>query len=145
MGEALATVLRIRIDLSLRRKGRVVSLLRESASAPQPSPGGYKSPIHDGGMHSTPLPIEVAASIWAVRHAARLVPAASCLTQAIAGQTLLLRRGLVSIVRLGVRRGESGAFEAHAWLIYDGQTVLGGSFEPGPDFVPLSDLTPIAR
>lgn len=63
--------------------------------------------------------------VWAVRAASRYVPAASCLTQALAAHTLLERRGLQNALRIGVARNEAGVFEAHAWIESDGEVVLG--------------------
>ena len=62
----------------------------------------------------------------AVARAARLVPAATCLAQALAARDLLARRGVGTDLRLGVARGEGGHVIAHAWLEHRGQVVLGG-------------------
>ena len=67
---------------------------------------------------------------WSVRAAARLVPGATCLTQALAGQSLLRGRGRGSTVRVGVRPEGAGpalALAGHAWLIADGKVLLGGA------------------
>src|SRR3569623_1373397 len=64
--------------------------------------------------------------VRAVRAASRVVPFASCLTQAQAAQIVLARRGLVSILCLGVRETPAGEIAAHAWLISEGGLVLGG-------------------
>jgi len=64
---------------------------------------------------------------WAVGAASRLVPRASCLTQAIAGQLLLRHYGYGAKLCLGVTRAEPGRFLAHAWLERDGRVVLGGA------------------
>ena len=73
-----------------------------------------------------PARIDVTRAAAAVRRTARGVPAASCLTQAIAGQLLLAGRGCPSQIRLGVRRDDGGAFQAHAWLETEWGIVLGG-------------------
>ena len=62
----------------------------------------------------------------AVRTASRLVPFASCLTQAQAAQILLARSGIASTVCLGVRETAFGGLAAHAWLLLDGRLILGG-------------------
>jgi hypothetical protein len=62
---------------------------------------------------------------WAVRAAARRVPSASCLTQALALQTLLGEVGIGADLRIGVARDPDGAFRAHAWLEHDGRVVIG--------------------
>ena len=61
---------------------------------------------------------------WAVRETSRVVPRASCLTQALAAQAMLGRRGLPARLHLGVARPD-GDFEAPAWLESDGAVVVG--------------------
>lgn len=62
---------------------------------------------------------------WSVRAAARLVPGATCLTQALAGQALLARRGLRSQVEITLP-AEGADPAPHAWLLCEGRVVLGG-------------------
>lgn len=62
---------------------------------------------------------------WAVRVAARAVPGSACLAQALAVQRMLAVRGRSSELELGVAK-EGGSFGAHAWLVCDGQIVIGG-------------------
>jgi len=62
---------------------------------------------------------------WAVQTAARYVPKASCLVQALAGHILLGAEGYPTDLRIGVRKNDAGRFEAHAWLESCGRTVLG--------------------
>jgi hypothetical protein len=64
---------------------------------------------------------------WAVRNSARLVPKASCLTQALAAQFLLARSGYPSQLRIGVATDPAGRLLAHAWLVSNGRVVVGGS------------------
>jgi hypothetical protein len=61
---------------------------------------------------------------WAIETAARAVPGATCLTQALAAEVLLRRAGEHPEMRFGVALG-SGDFEAHAWLELDGRVVVG--------------------
>ncbi|HWK65878.1 MAG TPA: lasso peptide biosynthesis B2 protein [Rhizobiaceae bacterium] len=77
---------------------------------------------------------------WGVRNAARLVPRASCLTQALAGQFILARQGNSSRVRIGVARDDQGRFLAHAWLVSEDRIVLGGAEQNVRGFTPLTDL-----
>jgi hypothetical protein len=63
--------------------------------------------------------------VWAVEAAARRVPRATCLVQALAAQILLTRCGHPSQLRLGVARGGGRAFEAHAWLEDNGRILIG--------------------
>jgi len=78
---------------------------------------------------------------WAVRRSARLVPGASCLSQALAAQFLLARRGFNSIIKVGVRE-EGGKILAHAWLISEGRVVIGGSGTDLTAYTPIAHLTP---
>jgi hypothetical protein len=64
--------------------------------------------------------------IWAVRATSRYVPRATCLTQAMAAQTLLLRAGYNPQVKIGVAKNEEKLFEAHAWLVLGDQVLIGG-------------------
>jgi hypothetical protein len=79
---------------------------------------------------------------WAVRHAARIVPRASCLTQALALQYLLAADGLSSVVRVGVRLDEHDTVHAHAWLLHDDIVLIGGTQERLGEYKPLTDLAP---
>ncbi|MBZ9660445.1 lasso peptide biosynthesis B2 protein [Mesorhizobium sp. ESP-6-4] len=66
---------------------------------------------------------------WGVAAAARLVPGASCLTQALAGQYLLARQGSASKISIGIERGTGSELKAHAWLMSGNHIVLGGSIK----------------
>lgn len=66
---------------------------------------------------------------WGVAAAARLVPYASCLTQALSGQYLLARQGNASKIRIGIERDTGTQLKAHAWLMSGNQIVLGGSID----------------
>lgn len=62
---------------------------------------------------------------WAVSAAARMVPRASCLTQALAAKRLLERAGHSGELRIGVGKDESGAIIAHAWIEQGGRVLVG--------------------
>jgi hypothetical protein len=78
--------------------------------------------------------VDLPRAAWAVRSAARVVPRATCLAQALAMQRMLARRGRSSKMEVGVARNHKG-LEAHAWLVCDGEVVIGG--EEAGQFVPL--------
>lgn len=116
-----------------------------------------------GDFSTPPTPEERAIinEVWncahAVKRAARLVPRASCLTQAMTLQLLLARRGQPCSVCIGVDFGSAnprkkkadeteasqnavdaaaraaalsngmGRFEAHAWVEWRGRVILGGN------------------
>ena len=60
-----------------------------------------------------------------VSRAARIVPRATCLVQALAAQWLILRSGTPAALHFGVAK-DAGGVEAHVWLESGGQVVLGG-------------------
>ena len=91
----------------------------------------YESPKH---AH-----ISAGKIIWAVVVSSRLVPRASCLTQALSAQLVLARYGFQSDLRIGVARDAQGVFEAHAWLEQEGQVILGGRHDLSR-YAPLPSL-----
>jgi hypothetical protein len=66
---------------------------------------------------------------WGVAAAARLVPYASCLTQALSGQYILARQGNASKIRIGIERDTGTQMKAHAWLMSGNHIVLGGAID----------------
>jgi hypothetical protein len=77
--------------------------------------------------------------VWAVTTASRYVPVATCLTQALAAQLLLARQGYSAELTIGVAKNREGRLEAHAWLVNQGQVVIGGGedlsrYKPFPSF-----------
>jgi hypothetical protein len=70
----------------------------------------------------------------------RLVPKATCLTQALTGQVALSRRGLASSIKIGVIRTPEGALKAHAWLLSSHHIILGGNDRSVADFTPLAEF-----
>jgi hypothetical protein len=75
--------------------------------------------------------------VWAVRSVSRCVPGATCLTQAVAVQALLINAGYECRIGLGVAK-DSGCLKAHAWVVYENEIIIGG-----PDiatYVQLADL-----
>jgi hypothetical protein len=70
------------------------------------------------------------------RLALRLPWRADCLVQALAGQAMLLRRGIASTIAVGTAKHPDGRFEAHAWLVRGEEVILGGDIAR---FAPLID------
>ena len=64
--------------------------------------------------------------VWAVEATAKRIPRATCLTQAMALQYLLLRSGYTCTVQIGVTHDEARKFQAHAWVESDGKILIGG-------------------
>jgi hypothetical protein len=75
----------------------------------------------------------------AVTRASRLVPRATCLPQALTAMWLLGRRGHPATMRIGVKRGESGSFIAHAWVECSDRIVVGGPSVQGYSVLPSLD------
>lgn len=62
---------------------------------------------------------------WAIGVAAKVVPwKANCLAQAVAASRLLRRCGCEPEIRIGVRR-DGRELLAHAWVVCDGETIVG--------------------
>lgn len=75
---------------------------------------------------------------WAVRVAARVLPfRTDCLIQAMAAHMWLARQNVQTNLWIGARKDNSRGFEAHAWLCYGDEAIIGGDVS---GFVPL--LTP---
>ena len=71
------------------------------------------------------LPVERIAG--AVEAADRHMPGEkTCLTQALAAQTLLVRQGYPALLHIGAAKGEEGQLRAHAWVESEGRVVIGG-------------------
>lgn len=79
---------------------------------------------------------------WAVRQSAKIVPFASCLTQALALQYLLARQGDRSLIRVGVAQEGDGALSAHAWVIKDDHVLIGGGPAELAKYRRIVDLEP---
>ena len=93
------------------------------------------------GARLPPAPrAEQARCAWAIARAARFVPRATCLTQALAGQWLLARNGYGSRVMIGVRRTQGRSVAAHAWLRVGDEVILGGGTEDLSAFKELTEL-----
>ncbi len=105
LGRAVFIVARVRIALWILPWRRL-----------QPSPPGIPPATR---IH--PRRLE-----WGIRVASRVVPGATCLTQALSLHYLLARFGYPSIVQVGVRTRD-GNFSAHAWVEHDEQPFLGSS------------------
>ena len=75
---------------------------------------------------------------WAMAHAQRVVPQATCLPQALAAEALLTRGGLAADLQIGVMKTPDGKLLAHAWVVSDGRIVVGnlpgglGAYTPLP-------------
>lgn len=65
----------------------------------------------------------------AVRRVASYVPAATCLTQALALSLLLSRRGETSRIKIGIARDADGGLKSHAWVEQDGRVLIGDNGE----------------
>src|SRR5262249_3370253 len=76
---------------------------------------------------------------WAVRAAARYVPGATCLPQALAAELMLVPNGHPARVRIGMTRTENRVLEGHAWVESDGAVVVGGGDLARYTLVPALD------
>src|SRR4051812_31580318 len=73
-----------------------------------------------------PSNIPVRRLVWSVALAARRIPRATCLVQALALHRILTRAGQDSRIHIGVAKSEGRSFEAHAWVELDREVLIGG-------------------
>lgn len=112
--EAVTTLGRVRLALWMLPYRRVRSLF-------DPRSRFGPSPLSDEERSA-----RISATTLAIRRGARLVPAASCLTQAIATRSMLARRDIASTLRIGVAKSDGASLQAHAWVESGGDVVIGG-------------------
>lgn len=96
--------------------------------------GGLSSPQTTAATTGPLSPDQVAqvrAIRWAVGAAAPWLPFRTlCLQQAIAARAMLRRRGIASVLHLGVGDPTGSKLEAHAWLDAGGLQVTGYPVDP---------------
>lgn len=74
---------------------------------------------------------------WTVRACAPHLPwECKCLVQAVTGYAMLRRRGIRSIVHMGLAKDEEAGLRAHAWLVCGGIELTGG--RESQDFTTIS-------
>lgn len=73
--------------------------------------------------------ISVKRLSWAVQAAAKRIPGASCLTQALALHRLLARAGHSADLRIGVAKDGARGLASHAWLEHKGEILIGDNGE----------------
>ena len=85
--------------------------------------------------------VEIARRVqWAVSAATRhSAMEFVCFPQALAGYTMLRRRGVGGTIVYGVSRSAAGELMAHTWLTVGDRTVLGG--EAAPEFTAVERWT----
>lgn len=120
VGVAVGLLTLLRILLGLMPYRRLAPLM--SASDRRRPPGWVKT-----------------RTAHALARAARIVPFATCLPQAMTGHLLFRLQGYSSTVRVGVAPVQGRGFRAHAWLVCGDDVIIGGS-EDLPSFRPLVDL-----
>ena len=82
-------------------------------------PGPVQSP-------AIPSDKELSDTVWAITVVSRQrLLGFTCLVQALAAKWLLKKYPAVAL-RIGVRKNERDDFSAHAWVVYNDRTILGG-------------------
>jgi hypothetical protein len=79
--------------------------------------------------------IEISHLMWAINTSSSHVFRSTCLTRALTAQILLYQNGYSSTLLIGVTKNQH--FEAHAWVEYNGNVVMGKSEK---EFIPIIDL-----
>ena len=108
---ALATVFTMRVALWFLPLAILIRAVRKLGARPILDPGRRIPPPELARM---------------VARAGRIVPFATCLTQALALQTLMAASGYATTIRIGVAKQAGAKLESHAWLEYQGEVLLGG-------------------
>lgn len=104
----------------LKRQG-MRDLVPAAGPTPLDRPAG-------GGRAERQAALDVA---WAVTRTATYLPLSTlCLAQALAARAMLRRRGIASLLHVGVARSRAAPFEAHAWLEAGGVEVTGYPVPP---------------
>lgn len=75
------------------------------------------------------MQIPVKRLSWSVQASAKRIPAASCLTQALALHRLLARAGHTADLWIGVAKDGSSGLASHAWLEHEGEILIGDNGE----------------
>jgi len=116
--ESLAMLAAARLFVKTTPEKKLVARIGGSPVAGQPPPSAAAA----ASASSNSIAVRVGAS---VEHVARFTWWRSmCLEKALAGKWMLRRRGIASIMYVGMARTGSG-FIAHAWLVGEGQTLTG--------------------
>lgn len=78
--------------------------------------------------------------VWAVETASRVqIGGTKCLARALITQYLLMQHGYSAHLRIGVAKSSIGQLEAHAWVEYQGEVVI-GALQQLSSFTPLPAL-----
>jgi len=111
----------IRLTLSFKSYAPILKRIK----ATQGDPKNHRQPLH---------------FVWAVKKAARVVPKATCLTQALAVRWLMARSAQDCTIRIGVAPEAGGGIKAHAWVIYRDDIIIGGDDPDFESYTPITDL-----
>lgn len=85
----------------------------------------------------SPSPVDV---VWAVESVSRHMPGhPKCLARALTTKVLLHQQGYVSKLQIGVAKSDNGSLNAHAWIEYDGQIII-GNLRDLSRFIPLPSV-----
>ena len=71
-------------------------------------------------------PLSADRIVRAVRSAARFIPGSTCLVQALAARSLLIRHGYNPLLTIGVAKNENNRLGAHAWVTCKDEVLIGG-------------------
>lgn len=124
--EALALLVAFRVGLALLPVRRIIGLLARPESV-------RRSPARES--HVIIRRVQWAVCAVARRSAIEFV----CFPQALAGYTMLRRRGVQSTLVYGVARSSAGELLAHTWLTVGGEIILGA--DAAKDFTAIERWT----
>ncbi|MBK1699556.1 hypothetical protein CKO22_01110 [Thiococcus pfennigii] len=121
----------------------ILSLLATKAALRFVSPKRLRAWLVPGArgadrIDTTADPGELERLTLAIERSGRLLARAGihCLPQALVGYQLLRRKGFGVELKIGVRKDAHDRLVAHAWLVHEGDVVLGG-LDKLPLFTPF--------
>jgi len=142
--EAAATLAQVRMELAFWPYSRLRNRLLSARSTPfgragrgeigagargEHADSQSESKSHFESVHlNNPRAVgeQVASIAWAVKRVGELTPRLlACLPRAISVCRMLERRGYQAKLMLGVGKDEHGKFTAHAWVVYEGEVIVG--------------------
>lgn len=92
-------------------------------------------------VHRAPPPGLARRVEISILQVSRFVPGSTCLAEACAGRILLAIKGFGATMRVGVRTASNGSLLAHAWLISDGEVILGSRVPAFGEYKGLADFS----
>jgi hypothetical protein len=126
--DAVATLGWIRIGLALTTYARMHARVERRAARAK----------RETSCHAAAQRMQPDSIVRMLDRASRAIPGGhNCLVRALTAKDLMSRRGIPSVLHIGVTRDDARGVEAHAWLEWQGRVLVGrvenlARFKPFP-------------